>query len=183
MQTECNFRMCQSNALKLINNVSCFHRIRFQEITSRRNVVKQIFYWDSGSCWGCRHFLVRHFAAFNFDVRSQIDVFQLGFHLYMCNRSNGSQCFTSKAFGMQLKQIFCSPNFWCSVSFKRQSSIRNAHSFSIVDYLNQGFSGIFQDQLDRRCSGINWIFEQFFDNRSRTLNDFSCGDLISHMIW
>src|SRR5690625_1151509 len=68
------------------------------------------------------------------------------------------------------------------MSFKRKSGIRSAHSYSVIRNLNQGFSGIFNKQIHARRLSISGIFQQFFDYRSGTLNDFSCSNLIGHMV-
>src|SRR5690606_31669706 len=66
--------------------------------------------------------------------------------------------------------------------FKTQSGICITHSDTIVNYLNECFSGIFHYQFDLRSASVDGVLKQFFLHRSRALYHFSGSNLISNMI-
>ena len=130
------FGVCQGHALKLVNNMTVFHRIRFQKIATGRNIKKQVFNSKRSSLWQNRYILRHKLAAFNDDMCSQFFLVLFGFHIDVGNRCNRCQCFSTKPFSMQRKQILRLPNFGSCVTFKTQTRIGNAHSFSVVNNLN-----------------------------------------------
>lgn len=68
------------------------------------------------------------------------------------------------------------------MALKSQARIAFTHSFAVVDDLNGGATGIFNEDFDLGGSGVDGVFHQFFNYRSGTLYDLSGSNLIGYRI-
>ena len=63
-----------------------------------------------------------------------------------------------------------------------QKKVVLTHAATIIDNGDARFSAMLDFDIDTRCASINCIFNYFFDNGSRPLNHFACGDPV-HRAW
>ena len=68
------------------------------------------------------------------------------------------------------------------MTLKGQTRIRFGHSFSIVNNLDAGLSGIRYQNMYFGGFCINRVFYQFLDDRRRTLNHLSGSNLVRNRI-
>ena len=66
------------------------------------------------------------------------------------------------------------------MTFKCHSGIRIAHTFAIVNHLNQSATGILYNYLNGCGTGIYCILYQFFNHRGGALNHLAGGNLVGH---
>jgi len=65
---------------------------------------------------------------------------------------------------------------------KGHPRINGSHAGSVVDDLDQGLTGILDDDLDVGGSGVNGILNQLLDDRSGALDHLTGSDLIGNII-
>ncbi|CUO86496.1 Uncharacterised protein [Catenibacterium mitsuokai] len=61
---------------------------------------------------------------------------------------------------------------------KTKKRICTIHSYPIIDNRHTACTTLFNKNRDTFCLGIDTIFCKFFNNTSRTFNNFSCRNLI-----
>ncbi len=66
------------------------------------------------------------------------------------------------------------------MALQAHAGIRFAHTGAIIFYLDENTSCLFDQKSDRRCTGINGIFHEFFHHRRGSLYHFSCRNLIGY---
>jgi hypothetical protein len=54
-------------------------------------------------------------------------------------------------------------NFGRGVAFPAHAGVDFAHTFTVIDDLDEGASPVLNQQFDLVSAGINAVFEQFFD--------------------
>ena len=173
--------MCQCYTFKFIAYVSEFNSFRFQEVSTSWNIIEQVFYFKTRSFGTHNLFICFNGISLHFNECAGVNCFFFCAHAHMCNRGDGGKGFSTKSFCLQLKQIVCTFQFTGSMALKTLNSILWCHAISVIHYLYQGFTGILQIQLNKGGSCIDGIFHEFFDNRSWTLDDLSCSNLIGNM--
>ncbi len=68
------------------------------------------------------------------------------------------------------------------MAFKGKNRIVSEHSFAVVGNPHQTPTAEFDVNLNAFRSRINRIFDEFFDDRSRTLDDLARRDLICQIV-
>ena len=68
------------------------------------------------------------------------------------------------------------------MTLKGQAGIRFRHATAIVNHLYGGTSCVNHEDIDSGGTGIDSIFHQFLDDRSRTLYHLACGYLVGHTV-
>ena len=69
------------------------------------------------------------------------------------------------------------------MAFEGQTRISLRHTASVVDDLYRGSSRINNQDTYSLCTGIHSVLDQLLDDRSRSLDDFTSSNLVSHGIW
>ena len=68
------------------------------------------------------------------------------------------------------------------MSLKTESGIAVAHPAPVVYHLYQRASGIFDNQLNLRSTGVQCILQQLFHSRGGTVHHLACGYLVGHAV-
>ena len=119
----------------------------------------------------------------NFDLRADQIIRRLREQFHLADRRNRSQRFAAKAERHNRAKVVGSFDFAGRVSLKGQNRIVAHHPFAVVGDTNQASPAGFNVYAKARRPRINGVFDEFFDNRSGSLDDFSGGDLIGKLIW
>ena len=68
------------------------------------------------------------------------------------------------------------------MTLERHARVSRRHAGAVVNDLDQSAAGVLDYDADVGCSGIDGVFDQLLDHRSRTLDHFSGGYLVGHRV-
>ena len=173
---KCDFWVWQCDFLNDLADCVCFGHISFHEFFPNRNIVKQV---ADQKCCPVRTTGLFQFScctAGNAVAGAEIILFSLRQYCDFCHCCNGSQSLTAKAQCENVIQIgfFC--NFTGGVTEKSSRYFLRCHAAAVIYDSHVSGTAMLNFHCDVFCSGIDCIFHHFFDNRRRTLNDFSGGN-------
>ena len=154
-------------------------RLRRLEIFQpRRRVEEEIRDPDIGSL-ACRcGLLFDSLTAAKMDLRARI-LASLGSHqLDIGNGGDTGQGLTTKAHRLYLKQVLPTGNLTGGVTAKGQLDIIAGNPIAIIDHPDTIETRIFNDDVNPLAMGIQRVFNQFFDDRSRAFNYFPRRNLV-----
>ena len=182
MQGKRDFRIDQSNAFELCQNIIQFRLVGLQELATGRDIEEKILHIEITALRTGNRFLTLYFRAGNTQGSSQLLAFQTGTQLHLSYGRNRSQSLSTESHCLKGKQIGRFANLGGGMAFKSQTGIRFRHTLAIIDDLNGSLSGIHYLHINMLRSRINGIFHQFLDDGSRALNHLTCRNLIGNRI-
>ena len=68
------------------------------------------------------------------------------------------------------------------MALESESCVGVGHSRAIVDNLYKGAAAVFEDYLYRGGTRVDCVFDEFFDYRSRALDNFAGCYLVCHRV-
>ncbi len=68
------------------------------------------------------------------------------------------------------------------MALEGQTCISFTHSLTVINYLQTGTASLYRDDVDMRSPCVNSILNQLLNDRSWTLNNFACGNLVGYGI-
>ena len=83
---------------------------------------------------------------------------------------------------MEGKEVVGLLNLRGGMTLKGQPGIGLRHAMSVVNDLYGGAARINDDDADALCAGIDGVLHQFLDDRSRSLDYLTGGNLIGHRV-
>jgi hypothetical protein len=95
---------------------------------------------------------------------------------------NTSESFSTKSIAINMFEIFFVSNFGGGISLEHESEIIATDTRSIIRDLDQTRSPIVDIDTDDTCSGIECIFDEFFEYRIWSLDDFTSFEFVDEMI-
>ena len=166
-------RAGDGHSRKFLEDMLEFDVIRFQELTPRGRVVKEVtnFY---GSAFRLTYgVLLLYFAGFYDDFAAHLVFFSSGLERDLGYGCDGGECFAPESEREYLFEVFLRLDFRRGVSLETGQGIVGGHSATIVDYLNESTPGVlyYKANLFRSC--VYRIFQQFLNHRGRSLYDLS----------
>ena len=93
-----------------------------------------------------------------------------------CHGSHRRQCFPPEAEGQDGIQIGFLCDLAGSVTQECSGDILPCHTAAVIDDAHEGRTAAFDLDSDMPCAGINGIFDQLLNDRSRTFNDLAGSD-------
>ena len=103
------------------------------------------------------------FASLNVESCAKLILRALSGHLDVGNSSNGSQCLAAKSFGGKVKEILCLLYFRSGVPFESKAGVGSAHTYSIVDDLEEAFTCVLDDKRYFGSTSIDSVFKELLD--------------------
>src|SRR5262249_19109613 len=76
------------------------------------------------------------------------------------------------------KKIVCIAKFAGRVTLKSKKRIVVRHAVAVVNDANHAPAASFGFDTNRLCTGVQRVFQKFFDHRSGPFNNFARGDLV-----
>jgi hypothetical protein len=67
------------------------------------------------------------------------------------------------------------------VALDREARVFFAHPASVVAHFDALAAAVFEDDVDRRRTGVDCVLDELFVDRRRSLDDFSGSDLIDEV--
>ena len=172
----------QRESFEFVEDVCEFYRVFFQEFTSGRKVEEQILYRQIRSGGTGFGGLVLEFGCGNLQMSADGIALAHCAQVNLCHRGDGWQSFAAEPHGMKFEKIACLPDFRSGMALEGQTRVGIRHSAAVVDYLNQILAAVAENNLNGGCTGVDCIFNQLLDYRSRALDNFSGGNLVGHRI-
>ena len=160
------------------SDVAEFGRIRLEKFLARGNAVEKIRDADGRAGGQARRLHADKFSAGKFEARAFGFRFVARFKQQPRNRGNRRQRFAAKAQRRNGKQIVGGFQFAGGVALESQQRIVVNHAVAVVNDADHPLAADFRFDANRLRASIQRIFEQLFDNRSGTFDNFARGDFI-----
>ena len=149
-----------------------------QEFASRRHVVKQVTHFHRGALWmRLRHHFAKA-AAVDAQLRAMLGIACARHQPKTTDRGHRRQRLAAKAQAGHRFQILHAGNLAGGMAAYRQWQLLGGNAATIVADADQAHPAFFQINVDTPRTGIQRVFNQFFDHRRRTLDDFAGGNLV-----
>src|SRR5690606_14998382 len=146
MEREVDMRIGQCRALELLDDVSHFHCIAFQEVAPSRNIVKEILNADARPGGQRLWFLAHQFRTGDLNACSQFILHAPRFQLYVGNRRDGGQRLPTEPHCADRKQVIRLSDFRRGMALETQPRIRYAHATAVVNHLDERLAAVFHNQ-------------------------------------
>ena len=91
------------------------------------------------------------------------------------------QCLAAEAQGADLREIVEAADLRGGVALEGQQGVVVPHPRAVVAHLDQLFPAVLEDDVDDRCSGVDGILDELFDDRGRALHDLAGSDLVDEI--
>ena len=180
MQRESHRRIDQRDAFECHEDVIQLSCVRFQELTSCRNIEKKIFNLEIATHRTRTRLLTHETRTREREHRTHVISRTPRAQFHLRYSSNRRQRLTTKTHCMQVEEVVGLPDFRRRMPFESQAGIGLRHATAIVDHLNSRTSSINHDNVYRLRPGINGIFDKLFDDACRTLYHLASSNLVRH---
>ena len=173
-----NLRNGENQPRDVVANCGAFRARAFDEFQARGHVVKQVSHIDACAPRSGGALVFDKFPAFITNLRAELILFGLGLERNARNRRDGSQRFPAKAERANRKQVVCGRNLAGRVAKECRFAVLVRDSAAIVGDADAVQASVFNLDGNRRCARVDCVFHEFFDNRTRPLDDFARGYLV-----
>jgi len=120
----------------------------------------------------------RHVPAFGFDLPGLISVFGAGCQGQARHGADRRECLTAKAKAHDLLEVFQIADLAGGVSRQGQRQVIGRNAAAIVAHPQQLDAALLHIDIDTPGAGVEAVFQQFLDHRSRALNHLTGGNLV-----
>ena len=168
----------KSHALELMHYVAQFNAVFLEESAASGRVEEQVLHHKVCSRSADHGFLCFESRFRNSEASAYLVVAPHRAHVDLRHRSNGGESFAAESHGMEAVEIGSRGYFAGGMPFECHAGVGRTHPASVVDNLYQRTAGILHHNGNGRGAGIDGIFHQLFYNRGRTLDNFSCRNLV-----
>jgi hypothetical protein len=177
-QGKADFRIPEGKLRDDARDLCGFAGIGLEKFPPRRQVVKQITNLDRRA-FGSSDFLNRRDgAAVDANLRSRDVTSEPRFHDEMRDRRNARQRFAAKPKSVNRGEIVGAVNLARRVPIEREARVVRAHAVAVILDAHEPLSPHLDVDLNAPRARVDGVFDQFFDDRCRALDDLTCGDLI-----
>ena len=180
VQGEGHVGIDEHDALEGCENVRKLGGIALEELAACRNVVEEVLDTEVAADRTGSGFLADDTGACYAKTGAQLVVGSAGEQLDLGNCGNTGQGLATESHRMEGEEVVGLADFGSGMTLEGQTGIGLRHAAAIVDDLNERATGIDNNDLDRLGTGIDGILDQLLDDRSGTLNDFACCNLIGN---
>lgn len=174
---------CEGHADEFVYDVSHFCGVAFEEVAACGHVEEEVLHGDAGAGGCCDGFLFVYDGVVDFYAGADFVFSTFGAQFDLCDGCYGGECFATKSHGADVEEVVYGAYFGGGVSFKAQACVGVAHAATVVDYLQQGFAGIGDDEAYFCCFGIHCVFQELFYCAGRSLDNLSCCYLVGNVVW
>ena len=150
--------------------------ILFQELHPGGRVVEQVLHPDGGPHAAGTGFDGIGFPALDAVDRGTFVRFGPGQYLHPRHTGDGGQCFASEAEGVDMVQVLLGLDLAGGMADERRGDVGGFDAGAVVADLDQFDAAGLDAHRDLGGTGVDGVFEQFFDHRSRPLDDLTGGD-------
>ncbi len=156
-----------------------FGFLGFQKLAPGGRVEEQVAYFNGGAyrMRGRLH-AWRHVTTFGFDLPCLIGVAGARGQGQACHGADRSQRFAAKPQAHDPLEVFQVANLAGRVACQRQRQIVRRDAAAIVTHFQQFDAGLLDVDIDAPRAGIEAVFQQLLDHRSRTLDNFARRNLV-----
>ncbi len=155
---------------------------RLQEVSARGHVVKQVSNRDRSAPRECTRANVHEVSPVDPYLRTDVVFDALGLQFNPGDGRDRRQRLSPEPERTDPIEVVNLPDLAGRVTLEAAAGVRAAHAASVVDHLNERAASIFDHELNRRCSSVDRVFDQFFRDRRRTLDDLPRRDLVGERV-
>ncbi len=153
-----------------------------EKFAPRRGVEEEVAHGERGARGRARVFADQELAAGNLHPRAGALLRGAGHHLHPGDGGDRGQSFAAKAQGGDREQVVARAQLGGGVAFKGQQRVV-AHHAAPSSAMRMSLRPPASTSIAMRArAGVERIFQQLFDHRSRPVDDLSGRDLVGHLI-
>ena len=121
-------------------------------------------------------------SAFDNDAGSDLVMLGLCQQFHFRHRCDRGKRLTSETECADTGKVSQTSDLLRRMSLKAKDRVVAGHALAVITYRDKPTAAEFDIDLNASCSGVDRIFDQFFDDGCRTLNDLARGDLICQIV-
>ena len=183
LKVECHFRMGQGEMYEQILHVSRLSDGSLQKFPSGRHIVKKLMHKE-GCTVGRARLLKRNFPASLDDILCpELIICFFGNEFCPRHSSNTGECLSAESQGTDVQKIFYISYFARRVTQERALHFIMGNTASVVCNTDKINPAVLDLYSHRSRASVDRVLHQFFNDRRRAFDHFSCSDLIDcHLI-
>lgn len=151
----------------------------FEKLATRRGVEEQIPHFHGGAHrMSGRLHTGRHVPAFGFDLPGLIGIAGAGRQGQARHGADRGECLTTEPEAHHLFEVFQIADLAGGVTGQGQRQVIGRNAAAIVAHPQQLDAALLDIDINAPGAGIEAVFQQFLDHRSRALDHLAGGNLV-----
>ncbi len=175
-----NLGQAQGKGLHQLLDIPQFGGLRAEKFEPGGGIVKEIADRQTGAHRPASGAVFDDFTALDHQAFGNVMIGGAGQNFDPRHRGNAGQCLAAKAHGIDTPDIFKALQFAGGKTLKGQTDTLSRNTKAIVDN-PQKAPTLIHFNLDKGRTGIEGVFNQFFNHRSRPLNHLTRSNLVGDL--
>ena len=180
VESELHLRIDKHYALERGDDIVHLGRVRLEKLSSCRHIIKQVIHLEVASFGTGTNLLPHEATACNGELRAHIVAVDTCLELHLGHGSYRGKSLAAEPHRVKCKKVGGLTYLGSGMAFKAQARIGSRHTLAVVDYLNEGASGIHHKHVNLSGLGIDGVLYEFLYHRCRALYHLTSGYLIGH---
>ncbi len=162
-------------------DMAFLRRGRVQELAPRGDVAEKVAHFHARSRGTARRAHVAQCARVDDELRAFVCVRPACRQRETGYGRDGGHGFAAEAERVDAFDVVNIQDFGGRLALERQKRVLFRHAAPVVLHGNELASARRNGDADVLCAGVQGVFDEFLDDRSRSLDDLSRGDLVRHV--
>ena len=169
--------MCERQCAKSRFDLCVFARLGFHELQSGWNVREKFFDQNRRALVATGRNGVGESTELGDHLSCFVRASRFRLNRQSADGRDAGECFTAKTERREIPEVIGRCDLAGRVTSEREFQLARSDAFSIVGDANSA-APLIEFDFDVLGAGVDRVFDEFFDEMSRTLDDFARGDLI-----